>query len=144
MMIKRLFLDLVQWERMRAHVQSCMPMEGCGLLAGTGDSVCEVFPIDNREQSMSRFRMDAAEQLRAFRAMEEGGMELLAIFHSHPADARAGEGPADEPSATDVHEAAYPAVQVIWSRHAGQWRARGFWIENARVTDVPLHIIAGQ
>jgi proteasome lid subunit RPN8/RPN11 len=119
-------------------------MEGCGLLAGTGDSVRAVFLIDNREQSSSRFRMDAAEQLRAFHAMEERGMELLAIFHSHPTEARAGAAPAPEPSATDVHEAAYPAVHIIWSRNAGQWGARGFWIEGATVTEVPLHIIADQ
>jgi proteasome lid subunit RPN8/RPN11 len=143
-MIKRLFLTHSHWKMMQAHMQSCAPMEGCGLLAGIDDSVREVFLIPSQLQSPSRFRMDPTEQLRAFRSMEDRGMELIGIFHSHPADTRAGSAPAEEPSVTDIREAAYPAVHVIWSRREGQWSARGFWIENGRISDVPLYITSSE
>jgi proteasome lid subunit RPN8/RPN11 len=143
-MLERLLMHQAHWERMRAHVESCAPMEACGLLAGIGVTVRRVFVVANQERSQSRFRMEAAEQLRAFHAMEESGLELLGIFHSHPAEAPAGSTPGHGPSVTDIEEAAYPAVNVIWSRHEGSWHARGFWIEGGRISDVPLHVIAGQ
>jgi len=139
-MLTRLLLSQSHWETMRSHVDSCAPIEACGLLAGVGHAVHEVMPMANREESPSRFRMDAVEQLRAFRLIEEHGMELLGIFHSHPAADSAATGP----SATDIQEAAYPTVHVIWSRHAGKWRAGGFWIEDGRVSDVPLDIVPGE
>ena len=111
MMLQRLRLTQTDWEKMRSHLDSCAPMEGCGLLAGLGNTVHQVFLIANQEQSPSRFRMVASEQLRAFQSMEERSMELLGIFHSHPADERAGPV---GPSPTDVEEAAYPVVHVIW------------------------------
>jgi len=127
---------------MRAHVQSCLPMEACGLLAGTGDLIQEVLPITNQEQSPTRFRMDAREQLSAFRFMEQRGLELVGIFHSHPAESNVGTRPSGVPSPTDIEEAAYPVVNVIWSPHEGEWRASGFWIEDGSFAEVPLHLTA--
>jgi proteasome lid subunit RPN8/RPN11 len=97
-----------------------------------------VLPVLNAAQSRTHFRMDPAGQLAAFREMEDLGLELLGIFHSHPADGHTGFTTLDRPSATDVAEAAYPVVHVIWSRPDGEWVARGFWIRNGETTDVPL------
>lgn len=120
-----------------------MPLEACGLLVGRGDSVDEVIPIANQLRSPTRFRMDPAEQLRAFGRMEAKGMDLLGIFHSHPAEPGAGGPVKQEPSATDIEEAAYPVVQIVWSRPDGQWHARGFWIENAGLSEVELDFAQG-
>lgn len=87
----------------------------------------------NVERSPLRFRMAPREQLRAFDWIEAHGLELLAIYHSHPA------GP-EIPSVTDVSDAAYPVVHVIWSRPQGKWQARGFWIEAGQVSEVTLQI----
>lgn len=114
------------------------------MLLGRHDAVQRVIPIQNIMKSPTRFRMDPAGQLAAFREMEDLGLELLGIFHSHPADGHAGGSVAEGPSATDVHEAAYPVVQVIWSRPSGEWMARGFWIENGNIRLVPLVVRAPQ
>ncbi len=71
---------------------------------------------------------------RAFAWIDSNGLELLGIFHSHPA------GP-ETASLTDIAEAAYEVVQLIWSRNQNDWKARGFWIENGSVTEVALQII---
>ncbi len=130
---------------MLQYMESCSPLEACGLLAGNDGFVKEVFLIENQAQSTVRFRMDPIEQLKAFDRIETTGLDLLAIFHSHPS------GP-ETMSATDIAEAAYPVVQIIWSRSnpyatgaslqpTDIWRARGFWIENGKTIEVTLQIM---
>lgn len=139
--MRRLRVRRDDWDEMRAHVESCLPHEGCGLLAGHGDTVDEVLPIANQAHSPTRFRMDPAEQIQAFDHLEAERMDLLGIFHSHPA----AEGAIQTgPSPTDIGEAAYPVVQVVWSHAAGEWQARGFWIEGGNVSNVELRIEDGK
>lgn len=121
---------------MRAYVQAHAPLEACGVLAGRGELVDKVIPVANQAQSTVRFRMDPAQQLQAFNWMDANGLELVGIFHSHPA------GP-DGPSATDIAEAAYPAVYLVWSRGEADWSVRGYWIEGRRVMEVVLDIAGG-
>ncbi len=134
--MRRLTLTRGQLEEMRAHVQASAPLEACGLLAGRGRVVSRVISVANQAQSTVRFRMEPAEQLQAFHWMDANGLDLLGIFHSHPA------GP-DRPSATDVAEAAYAAVYLIWSRAGAEWYVRGYWIEGSRVTDIELDVADG-
>lgn len=119
---------------MRRHVTEQAPLEACGLLAGKGDSVEVVLMMRNAAQSPVRFRMDAQEQWQAFEWIEEQGLDLVGIFHSHPA------GP-ETASVTDIAEAAYDVVQVIWARSNGVWAARGFWIEDGRASEVALQVV---
>jgi hypothetical protein len=44
-------------------------------------------------------------------------------------------------SPTDIAEAAYQVVHLIWSRGQGNWKARAFWIENGNATEVSLQIV---
>jgi len=122
------------WQEMLHYVDSHLPLEACGLLAGTDNQVEKVIGVRNQAQSPVRFVMDPYEQLRAFDWIESSGLDLLGIFHSHPA------GP-ETASATDIVEAAYEVIHVIWSRIEDRWRARGFWIENGDASEVTLRII---
>jgi proteasome lid subunit RPN8/RPN11 len=119
---------------MRAHVDRQSPLEACGLLAGKHDRVERVLLVRNQAQSPARFVMDPYEQLQAFGWIEANQLELVGIFHSHPA------GPVTA-SATDITEAAYEVVQIIWSRDQNGWQARGFWIANGHVSEVSLQIM---
>ncbi|MGA7192485.1 MAG: M67 family metallopeptidase [Anaerolineales bacterium] len=125
------------WEIMRDHVQAQAPLEACGLLAGKNNWVEKVLLIGNQAKSRLRFRMNPEEQLEAFKWIDSNGLDLIGIFHSHPA------GP-ETVSATDIEEAAYPVIQIIWSRLKGDWIAHGFWIENKQATEVTLKIIDGE
>lgn len=104
------------------------------MLAGKEDRVEHVIAVHNQAQSSVRFVMDPYEQLRAFEWIDSHGLKLLGIFHSHPA------GP-ETASATDIAEAAYEVVHLIWSRAQGNWQARGFWIENGSAEEVSLKIV---
>jgi proteasome lid subunit RPN8/RPN11 len=122
------------WQEMLDHVHQQVPLEACGLLAGKQDRVEKVIPVRNQSQSPVRFVMEPYEQLQAFNWIDSNGLDLLGIFHSHPA------GP-ETVSATDIAEAAYEVVQLIWSRSQDRWQARGFWIENGNATEVSLQIV---
>lgn len=118
---------------MIAHVDSHAPLEACGLLAGQDSKVKAVLEVTNQAQSPVRYVMEPIEQLKAFDWIESNGLELIGIFHSHPA------GP-ETVSPTDIAESAYDVAQIILSRMDGAWKARGFWIENNGYDEVTLLI----
>lgn len=129
----QLVITKKQWQEMREHVANHAPLEACGLLAGKNDRVEKVIMVRNQAQSPVRFVMEPYEQLKAFDWIESNGLDFLAIFHSHPA------GP-ETVSVTDIAEAAYDVVHLIWSLSGQTWKLRGFWIENGQFAGVPLFI----
>ena len=131
--MRTLSLTNEQLQQMIAHVDSQAPLEACGLLVGRGASVESVLTVTNQAQCPVRYVMDRIEQVHAFEWIESQGLELLGIFHSHPA------GP-EVVSPTDIAEAAYDVVYVIVSRINSPWKARGFWIQDGKFDEVTLQI----
>ena len=148
----RLVIPNALWQEITAHAQYCLPEEGCGLLGGSLSAdgvgmVSAVMPVENALHSPVRYSMEPAAQLQAFYQLEERGLELLAIFHSHP------QGP-DHPSLTDRSEFAYPGVLslIVYlpgrpdSRQAARaWLGRAYRIDglfdpNAASSEVSLAI----
>jgi proteasome lid subunit RPN8/RPN11 len=121
------------WQIICSHVEACLPEEACGLLAGTGSRVLQVIPVENSIHSEIRYRMDPVEQLRAFQFIEEQGLELIAIFHSHP------QGP-DRISQTDIAEAYYPeTATIIFYPQGREWQARAYKINQSQASEIPLY-----
>ncbi|HZW03770.1 MAG TPA: Mov34/MPN/PAD-1 family protein, partial [Anaerolineaceae bacterium] len=74
--------------------------------------------------------------LRALTQFEEHDLDVVAIFHSHPA------GPA-RPSVTDVEAFNYPgAATLIWSPGGDGWQVRAFEISGQDVAAVSLIWVA--
>ena len=114
------------------------PNEACGLLGGTGERVCRVYPAENIHHSPTVFELNPAQQIAAFLDIEAAGWEMIGLYHSHPA------GPAT-PSPTDIAQAYYPeSVYVIISPGPApaKWQVRGFKIEDRQVSEVPIEIEA--
>ena len=133
-MKRQLTLSKKHWQAMLDHMKKNAPLESCGLLAGKNDRVEKVIFVQNQAQSPVRFVMDPYEQLNAFQWIEDNELDLLGIFHSHPA------GP-ETASATDIAEAAYEVVYLIWSPNQEHWLVRGFWIKDGAATEIPLQIV---
>lgn len=133
-MISKFVLRKQQVYEIIDHVNSHVPLEACGLLAGENDRVKKVLFVQNQAQSPVRFVMDPYEQLKAFDWIDDNGLDLLGIFHSHPT------GP-ETVSPTDLAEAAYEVVHIICSQKEGQWKLRGFWIEDGKTQEVTLQIV---
>lgn len=130
----RLMLESGHWQLMRDQVAAEAPLEACGLLAGRGEQVEQVLRMQNAAKSAVRFRLDPQQQFDVFNAMDERGLELIGIYHSHP------RGPST-PSPTDVAESVYPVVNLIWSPGQDGWQVSGFWIEDGQVLQVPIEIV---
>jgi [CysO sulfur-carrier protein]-S-L-cysteine hydrolase len=96
------------YEDMVAHCRTGLPNEACGFLGGNEDVVERLYCLPNQAESPVFYRPAPREMIAAYNDMDERGLELLAIFHSHVATA-------PRPSPTDVHEARIPAVYVIVS-----------------------------
>jgi proteasome lid subunit RPN8/RPN11 len=131
--MNHLTLTFVQWKQMRDQAAAADPIEACGLLAGTQDKVYVVIPVPNELNSPVRYRFAPADHLAAFNQIERAGLDLLAIYHSHP------KGP-PHPSNTDIDEAAYDVVYIIWSPENDEWQERGFWISDGSYKEVTLQI----
>ncbi|HVL81551.1 MAG TPA: M67 family metallopeptidase [Actinomycetota bacterium] len=93
-------------DAMIAQCRAEMPNEACGLLAGRDGEVTRLFQMTNAERSPVLYRMDPKEQLQVFREMEEEGLELVGIYHSHT------RSPA-YPSKTDEDWAYYPEAAYV-------------------------------
>ncbi|HKZ71215.1 MAG TPA: M67 family metallopeptidase [Anaerolineales bacterium] len=129
-----LTLTTAQWQLITEHLESGLPNEACGLLAGRDGRAHKVYLITNARHSPVRYEMEPGELIRAIIDIEERGWDLIGIFHSHPA------GP-PTPSPTDVAEAYYPdSAYVICSLVGGQWAARAFEIRGGDVREIGLTI----
>ncbi|MHB0923514.1 MAG: M67 family metallopeptidase [Bellilinea sp.] len=134
-MTEILFLTQEQIAEMKAHVESCAPEEGCGLLAGRDHKVELTILITNQTHSPVRYNMEPRELIAALYKIEERGLELLASFHSHP------NGPA-VPSESDVKEYAYPETyMLILSKTMDKWKVKGFRIIDETHSEIELRIV---
>ena len=96
-----------------AHARAGLPNEACGILAGTGDRVERFYPAEPDEPSPFYYRIESRDQIRIMNAIDDAGLDLVGIYHSHVAS------PA-YPSRTDAEQAFWPeAVYVIVSLAGG-------------------------
>ena len=129
------------------HLQSVAPLEGVGLLAAVDEGAwvraTRFYAGTNVDRSPTRYTMDPAEVLAAFRDIDDSGWRLGAIVHSHPATPAV-------PSATDLREAHYPeALSLIVTLATSPAEARCWWIGDTwfamrrEATEVPVVVDNG-
>lgn len=95
------------YEGMVEHCHRGVPNEACGFLGGRDGVVERLYRLTNAAASPVFYRPDDREMIAAIDDIDQQGLELLGIFHSHVATR-------PYPSPTDVSQARYPdAVYVI-------------------------------
>jgi len=119
-------LPEILWAQIQNHLQANLPEEACGLIGGTYNPQSSkwiancAYPVENILHSPSLYYMDGRAQLAAFEQIDEAGMDLIAIFHSHP------NGPAF-PSETDRIKNYYrDAIQLICYLMGNDWNCRAY------------------
>ena len=141
--VNEIHLSHTLYEAMLAHLTSCLPEEACGLVSGTvAGGHCQavrLFPIENRLHSPVAYEMEPLQQIQAMIAIENEGMEMAAIYHSHP------DGPA-RPSWTDVTQAYYPEAATIIVSLADRDRPsmNAFMIQEGRVREIAVIMDVGR
>ena len=97
-MTQRLILSSKHVSELRKLAVDSLPLESCALLAGriSNDDVVvsEVIVAKNADRSQVTFSIEPNELLDAYNKAESLGLDIVAIFHSHPAPAK--------PSSTDA------------------------------------------
>jgi [CysO sulfur-carrier protein]-S-L-cysteine hydrolase len=117
-----------------AHARAGLPNEACGILAGRDGHVERFFPAEADEPSPYYYRISSADQIRIMNAIEDAGLDMVGIYHSHVSS------PA-YPSRTDTEQAFWPdAVYVIASLAGGGAELRGYRIADMEITEEPLEI----
>lgn len=116
-----------------AHARAGLPNEACGILAGRDGTVERFFPAEADQPSPYYYRISSADQIRIMNAIDDAGLDLVGIYHSHVSS------PA-YPSRTDAEQAFWPdAVYVIVSLAGGGAELRGYRIADMAVEEEPLH-----
>jgi proteasome lid subunit RPN8/RPN11 len=121
---------------MVAHAREELPNECCGMIAGVDGVATAVHRVANAAASPLRYEMDPQEQYDVWKAIESGGKELLAIYHSHTKSAA-------YPSQTDVNQAvAWPdQIYVIVSlQDPGAPDVKAYLLKDLRISDVEVAV----
>jgi proteasome lid subunit RPN8/RPN11 len=123
-------------DEMVAHSREDLPNECCGMVGGRDGEATSVVRIVNSAASPLRYEMDPQGQYNGLKQIEDGGDELLAIYHSHTKSAA-------YPSQTDVNQAvAWPEqIYVIVSlADPDAPDVKAYLLKDLRIADVEISI----
>lgn len=113
-----------------AHLRAVLPHEGVGLWVGRLGQVMQVWPLKNtHELPEQRYQADPQTLIELLRKVESEGLELVAIYHSHP------NGPA-WPSETDRAQAFWRVPYAIFAMPGGELRA--YWLPQGEEVAVQI------
>lgn len=117
------------------HAREGFPLEVCGVLGGVGEDISAIYRMTNTDASNEHFMMDPKEQFAVVKDLRAKGLEMLAIYHSHP------ETPA-RPSEEDIHLALTPGVShvIISLADPQQPVVKSFKIDQGKVDPEPVEI----
>ena len=137
--IQSFILTQFQLERLASLARDSLPNESCALLLGNNTNkeneiqVIETLSMKNSDAlPTTRFRIDSQELINGYLRAEEMGLNVVGIFHSHPAS--------PIPSSTDkIFMEINPVVWLIYSTLTNESRAYIF--EQKKVREVRLRVI---
>ena len=118
------------------HCRNEYPNEACGILAGKGAKVEQVYEMVNADKSAVTFLMDGKDQLKVIKEIRSLGLEMLGIYHSHIASKAF-------PSRHDVEMAFYPEAScvIISIQDKNNPVAKSFKIKEGRIEEEELKIV---
>jgi [CysO sulfur-carrier protein]-S-L-cysteine hydrolase len=117
-----------------SHAREDAPNECCGMVGGVNGEALVVYRVANAAASPLRFEMDPQGQYNAWKAIEDDGKELLAIYHSHTKSAA-------YPSQTDVNQAASwpdPIWVIVSLQDPDSPDVKGYWLKDLKIADAEL------
>jgi proteasome lid subunit RPN8/RPN11 len=132
----RIQIPIAIYEEMVTHARAELPFECCGLLAGRIDPAEGIdpdivlpvrralkrYPLINAAQSRTEYLSDPRSMFEAVRDMRALGLEILAVYHSHPTSEPV-------PSRTDRERNFSPeVVNFIISLKPETPEVRGWWL----------------
>ena len=133
------------FDRMLAQAKQAVPLEACGILAGRlpsgdegGGCVEKFYEMTNADKSAVHFTMVPEEQFKVARDIRACGLEMMAVYHSHPAT------PARF-SQEDMRLAVTPGVMymILSLAEASAPVLKAFSVEDGAANEVQIKIVKG-
>ena len=117
-----------------AHARADAPNECCGMIASRDGEAVSVHRARNAAASPLRYEIDGKEQYAIQSEIEDAGLDLGAIYHSHTRSAPL-------PSQTDINLAFYPeSLYVIVGLQDGEPDVRAWRIVGGQVSEAELEV----
>jgi [CysO sulfur-carrier protein]-S-L-cysteine hydrolase len=121
-----------QIKELASIAKDVLPDESCALLLGENNIVVEILPMRNVDESPITFSIESTELVHAYNLAESKGLQVIAIFHSHPAK--------PSPSSTDIKFMEInPVVWLIYS--TTEWRLKAY-VYDDDIKEVTIKITA--
>jgi len=123
-------------EQIVEHAVRDAPNECCGVVASRNGAATAVHAAENLAASPFRFEIDGLTLMRLIDEIDDGGEELVAIYHSHTRSQ-------PYPSQTDVNFAAlWPGVEwlIVGVPKDGEPEVRSYLIEDGAIRDAELEV----
>ena len=139
-------LDRATFDQIVAQARAEVPNEACGLIAGKEGVPFRLYPMRNADASHVTYRFDAKEQYRVMTEIEDEGLDIYAIYHSHthteayPSATDRARAHWDDPR-TGEPTAIFPGTRyLILSLANEQPVLRGFRFENGEPVEEEVSI----
>jgi proteasome lid subunit RPN8/RPN11 len=133
--MKAIFLTAAQLRKLVEVAKDALPNESCAFLLGHNNRVAMILPMRNIDESPVRFSIEPTDLIYAYNLAESKGMDVIAIFHSHPAKAW--------PSTTDMKFMEInPVIWVIYSTTQNQLKAF-VYDDDDFIKEIDIRIITG-
>ena len=128
-------IDRDQYRTLVAHARAGYPNEACALLAGRDGTVERVYTVPNAEASPTFYVVEPKLLLRVMTEIDDLGLDLVGIFHSHVATEA-------YPSRTDIELAKYDRAAYLILSLADQDAPvlRAFRIRDGQVDEEPVQV----
>jgi proteasome lid subunit RPN8/RPN11 len=116
-----------------AHARAEAPRECCGIIGGRDGALTELHRMTNLYPGVDFYEPDGNELYGLYRDLEDRGLEIAAIYHSHPVSVA-------YPSVRDVEHAGWPdSIYLICSlEHPDAPVIRAFRIVDGAITELTI------
>ena len=122
------------YEEIVAHALADAPDECCGIVSSREGEAVEVFRMENTAHTWMRYEMDNMELYRVVTGIEDAGLDVGIIYHSHTRTD-------PYPSQTDINLAFYPdSIYVIVGTATPEPVVRAFSIRDGQVEEAVLSV----
>ena len=121
------------YDAMLAHALAEAPNECCGFLVGR-EAVERAVPLRNALASPTTYAVEAKELLRVNRELRTEGLDVLAVYHSHPTSAPV-------PSASDLTQNGYGETvpHVIVGLKGDAPEVRAWWLGETSYREMAIN-----
>ena len=133
--MEKLFIPADIYNEMLIYCKDHLPDEACGILAGLGEQVTAIHKMTNSDSSPTSYMMDPAEQFIAMKEIRKNGLQIVALFHSHPVSE-------PKPSQKDRELAFYDdSAYLIVGLESGCPDVKAYMIKEGDVAEISIEIV---